>query len=509
MKQNRLTRRSFLRSAGATSLALGMATAGAASKHEKLARLPGAKPRNVVFILADDHRFDFMGFMGKVKFLETPHMDRLAREGAHLQNTFVTTSLCSPSRASILTGQLSHKHGVVDNNTDIQPGLVFFPEYLQELGYQTAFMGKWHMGHDSDEPRPGFDKWVSFRGQGQYYNGALNVDGKQVKATKHISDELTDYAVDWLKQERDKPFFLYLSHKAVHAMFEPAKRHLDRYKDAPLEYPASMADTEENYRGKPQWVKEQRNSWHGVDYMYHGQMDFDTFYRRYCETLLSVDDSIGRVLDCLKEIGQADSTLVFYMGDNGFCFGEHGLIDKRHMYEPSMRAPLLAYCPEIIKPGTKVRQLVQNIDIAPTVLEAAGAQPPEHMDGRSILPLLEGKNVPWRDAVFYEYYWEVNFPQTPTTFGVRTDRYKLIHYHGVWETDELYDVQNDPDEMHNLIDQPEHRKLVADLRKRMYDWLEQTGGMQIPLRREVGGKSDKRGPKAVKEFKFYEENKSR
>jgi len=507
MKENGLTRRGFLRSAGATSLALGMATTNAASKHEKLAKLPGAKPRNVVFILADDHRFDFMGFMGKVKFLETPHMDRMAREGAHLQNAFVTTSLCSPSRASILTGQFSHKHGVVDNNTDIQPGLVFFPEYLQQLGYKTAFMGKWHMGHDSDEPRPGFDKWISFRGQGQYYNGTLNVDGKKVTATKHISDELTDYAVDWLKQERDKPFFLYLSHKAVHAMFEPAERHLDRYKDVPLEYPASMADTEANYRGKPQWVKEQRNSWHGVDYMYHGQMDFDTFYRRYCETLLSVDDSIGRVLDCLKEIGQGDSTLVLYMGDNGFCFGEQGLIDKRHMYDPSMRVPLLAYCPEVIQPGTKVTQLVQNIDIAPTVLEAAGARPPAHMDGRSILPLLAGRQIPWRDAVFYEYYWEANFPQTPTTFGVRTGRYKLIHYHGVWETDELYDVQNDPDEMNNLIDQPEHRTLVASLRKRMYDWLERTGGMQIPLRREVGGKSDKRGPKAVKEFKFYEESK--
>ena len=290
-------------------------------------------------------------------------------------------------------------------------------------------------------------------------------------------------------------------------MFEPAKRHLGKYENAPLDYPASMADTEENYRGKPDWVKEQRNSWHGVDYMYHGQMDFDTFYRQYCETLLSVDDSIGRVLDCLKEIGKADSTLVIYMGDNGFCFGEHGLIDKRHMYEPSMRVPLLAYCPEVIQPGTKVAQLVQNIDIAPTVLEAAGVKPPEHMDGRSFLPLLAGKDVSWRDAVFYEYYWEANFPQTPTTYGVRTDRYKFIHYHGVWATDELYDMQNDPDEIRNLIDRPEHRTLIADLRKRMYDWLEATDGMQIPLRRERGGRSDKRGPKRVKEYRFHGENK--
>ena len=506
MKQNGLTRRSFLRSSGAAAMALGAVSAGAVPQ-KRLQKVRGAKPRNVIFILSDDHRYDFMGFMGKVKFLKTPNMDRMARTGAHIENAFVTTSLCSPSRASILTGLYSHKHGVVDNNTNIQPGLVFFPEYLQQLGYKTAFMGKWHMGHGSDEPRPGFDRWISFRGQGQYYNGQLNIDGKKVKAGKHISDELTDYAIDWLEQEQDKPFFLYLSHKAVHAMFEPAKRHVGKYENAPLEYPASMADTEENYRGKPDWVKEQRNSWHGVDYMYHGQMDFDKFYRQYCETLLSVDDSIGRLLDCLKEIGKADSTLVLYMGDNGFCFGEHGLIDKRHMYEPSMRVPLLAHCPEVIQPGTKVTQLVQNIDIAPTVLEAAGVKPPEHMDGRSFLPLLAGKDVSWRDAVFYEYYWEANFPQTPTTYGVRTDRYKFIHYHGVWATDELYDMQNDPDEMRNLIDRPEHRALIANLRKRMYDWLEATDGMQIPLRRERGGRSDKRGPKNVKEYRFHGESK--
>jgi N-acetylglucosamine-6-sulfatase len=498
-----MNRRAFLQSAGAASLTLGLASARAAAKKEAIQKRAGAKPRNVVFILSDDHRFDFMGFMGKVKFLQTPNMDRLAREGAHLQNAVVTTSLCSPSRASILTGLFSHKHGVVDNQTDIQPGLVFFPEYLQQLGYETAFMGKWHMGHDSDEPRPGFDHWVSFRGQGQYYNCELNVDGKKVRTTKHISDELTDYAVAWLKKKRTKSSFLYLSHKAVHAMFEPAKRHLGRYENARLEYPVTMADTQENYRGKPAWVKEQRNSWHGVDYMYHGQMDFDTFYKRYCETLLSIDDSIGRLLDCLKEMGQLESTLVLYMGDNGFCFGEHGLIDKRHMYEPSLRVPLLAHCPDLVKPGTKVAQLVQNIDIAPTILEAAGARPPEHMDGRSFLPLLAGKETPWRDTIFYEYYWEAAFPQTPTTFGVRTDRYKFIYYHGIWDTDELYDVQNDPDERHNLIEQPEHKQLVASLKRRLYDWLEKTGGMQIPLRREVGGRSDKRGPRRVKEYKYY------
>ncbi len=494
-----MDRRSFLKSLGATSLAIsaGCATVPAARAGRS------DKARNVIFILSDDHRWDAMGFMGKIPFLETPNMDRMAREGAHIENAFVTTSLCSPSRASILTGMFSHRHGVVDNQTNIREDIVFFPQYLQEAGYETAFMGKWHMGHADDEPRPGFDRWISFKGQGVYYDPVLNIDGEQVRRKGYISDLLTDYAVEWIGKEREKPFFLYLSHKAVHAMFKPAERHMGKYEKVEIPYPESMADTEENYAGKPAWVKEQRNSWHGVDYMYHGDMDFDTFYKRYCETVLGIDDSIGRVLDCLQENGLDESTLVMYMGDNGFCFGEHGLIDKRHMYKPSMRVPMLAYGPGLIRPGTKLKQLVQNIDIAPTVLETAGVRPPAHMDGRSIIPILQGKRIAWRDAVFYEYYWEANFPHTPTTFGVRTDRYKFIHYHGVWDTDELYDIQNDPTEMHNLIDKTEYRDIVEKLRTQMYDWLERTDGMKIPLRREKGFKGDKRGPKKVKKYLYH------
>ena len=450
--------------------------------------ISNSKPRNIVFILSDDHRYDFMGFMNKPKFLETPNMDRLANEGVHFVNTFVTTALCSPSRASILTGQYSHRHGVVDNQTDIREGTVFFPQYLQSQGYQTAFFGKWHMGDYNPEPRPGFDKWVSFPGQGQYYDGELNIDGEKVQSKGYMTDTLTDFAVDWLENDwdRDKPFFIYLSHKAVHAMFEPAKRHLGKYDNVPLEYPKSMADTQENYKDKPEWVKAQRNSWHGVDYMYHGSMDFDTFYRRYCETLLGVDDSIGSIMKTLEKLGIDKSTMLMYMGDNGFSFGEHGLIDKRHMYEESMRVPFLAYCPELINPGTKIKGMIQNIDIAPTVLELAGLTAPEAMDGQSFIPLLMKKETKWRDAVFYEYYWEWNFPQTPTVHGIRTDRYKYIHYHGIWDRDELYDLQNDPDEMTNLINNPEHQDLIQKLKMRVFDWLEKTDGMQIPMRAPTG-----------------------
>ncbi len=487
------SRRTFMGTALSAAAAIPVASCSDRSSL-KLESVPGVKPRNVIFILSDDHRHDFMGFMGKPRFLETPNMDRMALQGAHIKNAFVTTALCSPSRASIITGQFSHKHRVVDNNTLVPHGTVFFPQYLQEAGYETGFFGKWHMGNADDNPRPGFDKWVSFRGQGTYRNPALNIDGKLIERTGYITDILTDYALEWLDRDRDKPFFLYLSHKAVHASFIPAERHLGRYDDAELEYPSTMADTAENYAGKPQWVKEQRNSWHGVDYMYHGSMDFDTFYRRYCETLLGIDESIGRILDRLEETGMAESTLVVYMGDNGFSFGEHGLIDKRHMYEESMRVPMLAHCPELIPPGTIVNGMVQNIDVAETVLDAAGLKPPEYMDGRSFIPLLQGKEIPWRDAVFYEYYWERNFPQTPTVHGIRTDRYKYIHYHGIWDTDELYDIENDPEERHNLIDNSEYSKIVKELNTRLFDWLEDTDGMLIPLQRDRGNKMDKRRP---------------
>ena len=225
-------------------------------------RIEGAKPRTVVFILSDDHRYDAMGFMGH-PFLETPHMDSMAANGVHLKNAFVTTSLCSPSRASILTGLYTCKHRVIDNNRLVPPGTVFFPQYLQKAGYETAYVGKWHMGGVTDEPRPGFDRWVSFRGQGSYLptRAGLNVDGQRVPQKGYITDELTDYAVDWLKSRGgDKPFFLYLSHKAVHANFTPAARHAGRYADVQITPPASQADTPENYKGKPRWLKDQRNS---------------------------------------------------------------------------------------------------------------------------------------------------------------------------------------------------------------------------------------------------------
>ncbi|MBA4149693.1 MAG: sulfatase [Verrucomicrobia bacterium] len=460
-----------------------------------LDRIPDAKPRNIIFILADDHRYDAMGFMGH-PFLETPHMDFLATNGVHLKNAFVTTSLCSPSRASILTGLYAHKHRVVDNLNPIAPNTVFFSQYLKKAGYETAFFGKWHMGGDNDNPKPGFDRWVSFRGQGTYQptKAGLNVDGKRVERKGYITDELTDYAVDWLESRKlDKPFMAYISHKAVHADFEPAERHKGRYKDKKLPTPPTQAEIAEADPDKPMWLKNQRNSWHGVDYPYHGQLqDISQFYISYCETLLAVDEGIGRVLDFLRKKNLLENTIVVYMGDNGFLFGEHGLIDKRVAYEESMRVPLLMHCPQIFKPGTVVEQVVANIDIAPTFLEAAGLKTPEHMDGTSFLPVARGESIPWRDALLYEYYWERTFPQTPTMHAVRGDQYKYIRYQGLWDTDELYDLKADPSETRNLIRSPEHKQVVAKMNKQMFDILEETDGMYMPLNRDRGGQNNLR-----------------
>lgn len=460
-------------------------------------KISEAKPRNVVFILSDDHRYDAMSFMGH-QFAKTPHMDSIAANGVHLKNAFVTTSLCSPSRASILTGLYTFRHRVIDNNRPIPAGTVYFPQYLQEAGYATAFFGKWHMGGEGDQPQPGFDRWVSFRGQGNYLppnpNYTLNVDGKRVKQKGYITDELTDYTIDWMEKQKasDKPFFVYLSHKAVHANFTPAERHDGQFEDLPFDRPKSEANTDENYHQKPRWLHDQRNSWHGVDFPYHSALDIEKYYKRYCETLSGVDDSVGRVLQQLKDMGIYNETLVIYMGDNGFMFGEHGLIDKRVAYETSIRVPMLMQCPDLFKGGRALEEVVANIDIGPTVMEAMGLQTPAHMDGKSFLPLARGEDIPWRDYFLYVYYWEKNFPQSPTVFSLRGDRYKYITYYGLWDADELYDLQADPSESNNLLYDGKHQKIAKDLENRLYRMMDELGGMDIPLNQPRGRSQNKR-----------------
>ncbi|MBE3095957.1 MAG: sulfatase, partial [Planctomycetes bacterium] len=483
------TRRKFLTAAG---LGLAAVAVSGGPRSCRAAQPAGRPPRrNIVLVLSDDHRYDFMGFAkGAPAFLETPNMDRMARQGAHLANAFVTTSLCSPSRASILTGQYMHHHQVVDNQRPVPEGTVFFPQYLQQAGYQTAFVGKWHMGHDDDSPRPGFDHWASFKGQGVYADPWLNVNGTRSQFQGYSTDILTDHALAWLKDGRDprRPFFLYLSMKAVHYPFQPAPRHLGRYEKADVKRPETMANTEDNYQTQPHWVRERRYSIHGVDHMETGPYDndpvpsFDDLYRRYCETVHGLDENLGRVLQYLDQAGLASSTLVIYTSDNGFALGEHGFYDKRDAFEESIRVPMLAYAPGIIKAGAPVAQMVQNIDIAPTLLEAAGVTAPEsaRMDGRSFWPLLKGESIPWRDHILYEYHWEWNFPATPTLFAIRTERYKYVYHYGVWDCDGFYDLQTDPHERHNLIAVPAYREQVEAMRKQLFDELQASGGLALP-----------------------------
>lgn len=448
--------------------------------------------KNIIFILSDDHRYDYMGFHEKSPdFLQTPGMDRMAEEGAHIANAFVTTSLCSPSRASILTGQYAFRHGAVDNNNPIKEGTVYFPQFLQEAGYQTSFFGKWHIGEDDDMPKPGFDRWVSFRGQGVYNNPLLNFDGERRQIEGYTSDILTDYAIDFIEnRDKDKPFFVYLSHKAVHAEFYPAERHDHMYEDAELEIPASMKYTEQNYEGKPDWVKEQRFSWHGVDYMYHNRPDhpqtLDEIITEYSETLMGVDESVNRVLDYLVEHNLDEETMVIYMGDNGFMLGEHGLIDKRQAYEESMRVPMIAWAPGYIEAGTTIDENILNIDLAPTFLDLAGGKMPKNhtVDGTSFLKILEtGEADEWRTTFMYQYFWEHAFPHTPTTYAIRGDRYKFIYYHGVWDKNELYDLKNDPMEMHNLINVPELQEMIREMKKEMFDYFEANDATYVRFRR--------------------------
>ncbi len=477
-----------------------------------------AKPPNMILVLCDDHRYDAMGFAGH-PWIETPNMDRMAKGGVYFPKAMVTTSLCSPSRASILTGLYAHNHRVVDNYNPVDPNLVFFPQLLQKAGYETAFIGKWHMG-DVDDPQRGFDHWLAFKGQGTYwpdgrgttrvvpqtsYEG-FNINGKRVPQKGYITDELTDYAIGYLEDRKqpDKPYFLYVSHKGVHSDFVPADRHRGRYKDKPFPVPKTFPDTEENYADKPRWLKDQRNSRHGAEFGYN-LPDFDVaaYYKRYCEALLAVDDNLGRLLDWLKEKGELDSTLVVYMGDNGFQFGDHGLIDKRVAYDASIRIPLLFHCPDLFKAGTRVERTVANIDIAPTLLDIAGVTAPENMDGRSFRAIAKGaKDAAWREHVLYEYYWEQNYPQTPTMHALIGDQYKYIRYHGIWDINELYDTVADPDETTNLIHHPDHRDRVKALNQQLFDVMQATGGDAMPLPRDRGFRFPWRHPQKAKPGSF-------
>lgn len=492
---HRFSRRRFLQTTTALTTA-GWAAGVSRAYTASAAEAGETKRPNIVLILMDDMRFDATGLLGH-PFLETPNLDALAKNGVVCENAFVTTSLCSPSRACILTGLYAHQHGVLDNVTALPADVPLFPAELQKAGYDTGYFGKWHMGGD-DSPQPGFRRWVSFKGQGIYTNPVFNIDGESHPQKGYITDLLTDQAVAFIQQPRKEPFFAYVAHKAVHAEFTPADRHKGCYAEKNYPRPGSMADTEENYQGKPEWVRKQRRSWHGVDGMYNTTTNFDAFVRDYAETMRAVDDSVGRIMDTLKAQGQLDHTLIFVTSDNGFQFGEHGLIDKRTMYEASIRVPMIVHGPGWIPSGARRKQMILNIDIGPTILAAAGLSALKGTHGQSFWEILRD-DAPGREDFLYEYFWERSFPQTPTVLGVRTDRYKLMVYQGIWDRYELYDLEKDPCEMKNLLGpylqqnesgtldtyieknaDPEVKALFKEMKKRLGRRLEETGALPEP-----------------------------
>jgi N-acetylglucosamine-6-sulfatase len=450
--------------------------------------------RNMIFILVDDHRWDMTSAMAH-PWLLTPNIDRLAGNGVDFQNSFITTSLCSPSRASILTSQYMHAHGVRDNFTPLDPAIPTFPAELQKAGYNTGFVGKWHMGGASDEQRPGFDHWISFRGQGDFFNPTLNFNGDRRRMMGYTTDLLTKEAIRYIRRNdhNGTPFFLYLSHKAVHHDFQPAPRHSKLYGQDEVPHPRSMAFREEFYEQWPEWVKRRRYSRHGIDGILGQTATMDEFYRDYCRCLAAVDESVGEILNELEEKRLLNDTLIVYMGDNGYLWGEHGLVDKRAMYEPSIRVPLYAHCPDLFQGRRKREELALNLDIGPTFLDAAGVAAPATFHGRSLTPLFgKSTETEWRSSFVYEYEWERDYPYTPTTTGLRSDQHALMRYYGLWDIDELYDVRKDPAQMDNLlsdvrirlqrgridhqIPEGDMKETVVGLQKQMARILADTGG---------------------------------
>lgn len=422
-------------------------------------------PPNIVVFVVDDMRWDVLGCAGH-PVVRTPNIDRIAAHGVRFENAFVTTSLCSPSRASILTGSYAHRHGVIANATnDPGPAHPIFPLLLQSAGYRTGMIGKWHMRRDSN-PRPGFDEWLSFRGQGTYLNPLFNRNGTEYRASGYMTDLLSDEAVRFLSRPHGGPFCLYIGHKAVHAVFEPAPRHRELYADATLPTPPL-----DEFEGKPRWLQEvgprtlvqDQPIQTAADERKHWQEQSLAYYR----TLAAVDDGVGRVLDALDDIGATAHTLVVFTSDNGLVLGEHRRGGKRTIYEESMRVPLLASGAGVRDGGRVVSDLVLNIDLAPTFLDLAGVPVPESMQGRSLAPLLANKPTKWRQSFLYEYFQEAGRPVIPTTLAVRTKNWKYARFPEIEDIEELYNVETDPHEIHNLVTEPAAQEKLAELRKEL------------------------------------------
>ena len=505
-----------------TMAAATAAAVGAVSTGCDKARAAGQKPLNIVYIMTDDHTAQMMSCYDR-RFADTPNLDRIAADGVRFTNSFVANSLSGPSRACMLTGKHSHKNGFTDNTTCVFDGdQPTFPKYLQQAGYQTAIFGKWHL-----ESLPqGFDRWEIVPGQGDYYNPDFIVEsGDTVQEHGYLTDLITDKSLDWLEngRDKDKPFCLLIHHKAIHRNWLPDTADLQLYEDRTFELPANFYD---DYEGRPAAAGQQMSISKDMDVLYDLKMNradkesplkaryesyvdrmdsdqrrvFDAFYnpiiedfyskdlqgkelaewkyqrymRDYLKVVKSLDDNVGRVLDYLRDHDLLDNTLVVYTSDQGFYMGEHGWFDKRFMYEESFHTPLIMMLPKGMDRRGDITEMVQNIDYAPTFLEIAGVEKPADMQGESLLPLLKGEHPQdWRDALYYHFYEYPAEHSVKRHYGVRDGRYKLIHFYNDIDHWELYDLQRDPTEMHNIYGAKGTDSIAAGMRGKLKALQEQ------------------------------------
>lgn len=481
------------------------------------------KPMNIVYIMTDDHTAQMMSCYD-TRYINTPNLDRIARDGVRFTNSFVANSLSGPSRACMLTGKHSHKNGFLSNEMSVFDGSQpTFPKYLQKAGYQTAIFGKWHL-----ETLPtGFDRWEILPGQGDYYNPRfIRQEGDTVTEHGYLTTLITDKSLNWLENERDKnkPFALLIHHKAIHRDWIADTCDLALFEDTNFPVPETFYD---DYAGRPAAAAQEMSIDKDLDIIYDlkmlndtvntrlkgaylsiiGRMDsaqraafdahyqpiIDDFYknrrtgkelaewkfqrymRDYMKVVKSLDDNVGRVLDYLEEHDMLDNTLVVYTSDQGFYMGEHGWFDKRFMYEESMRTPLVMLLPEGLERRGDVPEMVQNIDYAPTFLELAGVEVPEDMQGVSLMPLLRDKKGPdqWRDNLYYHYHEYPAEHAVKRHYGVRDDRYKLMHFYNDIDVWELYDLKEDPNEMNNIYGKPGTEEVTARMMQKLKEAQEQ------------------------------------
>jgi arylsulfatase A-like enzyme len=474
---------------------------------------------NIIVIMADDHAQRAISAYDS-SLIRTPNIDRLADEGILFTSSFVTNSICAPSRAVLLTGQYSHRNGLRDNRDEFDGSQTTFPKLLQRAGYETALVGKWHL---KTEPT-GFDHWRILIGQGHYYRPRFLEDGVEVEYPGYVTDLITDFALEFLEnRDKGKPFCLLYQHSAPHRNWMPSPRHLDLFDGEDLPLPPSFDD---DYAGRPAAeeadmrianmylsldMKLQQDSYE-METGTGGNRDFDAesawkasyermtpeekaawdahydpinrafaesppvgaaltewkyqrFLKDYLRCVAAIDDNVGRLLDRLDELGLTDNTIVIYTSDQGFYLGEHGWYDKRFMYEQSMRTPLIIRYPDGISAGQIADALVLNLDTAPTLLDFAGVQVPHEMQGRSLRPLTEGGTADdWRHAVYYHYYeYPHGWHDVRPHYGIRTDRYKLIHFYGDLDVWELYDLEHDPYELNNLYGDDGSSEITQEL----------------------------------------------